>query len=550
MTKVFLLCVLLCCVLVPAYAWGPTVTHCGLGQCMSCIDKPIPMCGCSSCPPGTWKPVGPGGPTFKCPCQDCAAGKWSAKGAACQDCPAGKWSKTIGAAACQDCAAGKWSAARGALANTTCQDCAAGKWSAVGAPACQDCAAGKWSAASGALANTTCQDCPAGKWSKTIGAAGPSTCTKCLAGRASPNKGAKAASDCAECVEGQYAIAESSTCTKCLAGRASPSKGGKSSVACIQCAAGRYSTTRGSRECTKCPAGTSTLNRTGSRLASACHACLVGRFSDAPGAATCEECSPGRIAPLIHATSCSSCGGVPDVCTARGTCVTKLNGCKCRNGWDPTTFCATCRPTWENADGTCSKCAKGLSLVGSACIDINKAGKDCRKGYLLNTESGSCVANTMTTVIYIVSIVGGVLTLTTLLYKMYLFQSLKRNGRLNPDMLRSRCGTLKVLYAVFAYGDSGKHVVGGDMEASLLEKQVTDLDRRESIVEMTDKMDEFLDEAGLGKFKQHIANLGVESTEDLQLLEDEDLESAGVPLIQRKKFKMAINKQAESTKYN
>ena len=59
---------------------------------------------------------------------------------------------------------------------------------------------------------------------------------------------------------------------------------------------------------------------------------------------------------------------------------------------------------------------------------------------------------------------------------------------------------------------------------------------------MTDKTDEFLDEAGLGKFKQHIANLGVKSTGDLQPLEDEDLESAGVPLIQRKKFKTAMNK--------
>jgi hypothetical protein len=91
------------------------------------------------------------------------------------------------------------------------------------------------------------------------------------------------------------------------------------------------------------------------------------------------------------------------------------------------------------------------------------------------------------------------------------------------------------------------------MKASLLEEQGSDLDRRGSIVEMTDdfvgesmqprgSICEFLDEAGLGRYKQQMANLGIYSSGDLQLLDDEDLESAGVPLIQRKKFKMAIKK--------
>ena len=140
-------------------------------------------------------------------------------------------------------------------------------------------------------------------------------------------------------------------------------------------------------------------------------------------------------------------------------------------------------------------------------------------------------------------------------------------------MLFSRCGTLKVLYAVFAYGDRGEHVVGGDMKASLLEEQGTDLDRRGSIVEMTDNfvgdgmesslldvdpresfiemgdrrasMDTFLTDARLSHLADKLQRDGIYGTQDLVEMEDDDLEAAGFRRAEKKRFLKAREKLRE-----
>ena len=134
-----------------------------------------------------------------------------------------------------------------------------------------------------------------------------------------------------------------------------------------------------------------------------------------------------------------------------------------------------------------------------------------------------------------------------LLYKIFLFFKLSKNGRLKLEY-RNISG----LGMVLAYGAKGAHVhEDGEQNtgyAPLLGDDPAPVPRREnSTIEMgrRDSMTNFLENAGLERFADHFSKLGVHSTSDLKYLDENALESVGIQRIQRKRILEAVQQQEE-----
>ena len=134
-----------------------------------------------------------------------------------------------------------------------------------------------------------------------------------------------------------------------------------------------------------------------------------------------------------------------------------------------------------------------------------------------------------------------------LLYKIFLFIKLSKNGR-----LKLQYRNISGFGMVLAYGAKGAHVhEDGEQNtgyAPLLGDDPAPVPRREnSTIEMgrRDSMTNCLENAGLERFADHFSKLGVHSTSDLKYLDENAMESVGIQFIQRKRILEAVQQQQE-----
>jgi hypothetical protein len=133
--------------------------------------------------------------------------------------------------------------------------------------------------------------------------------------------------------------------------------------------------------------------------------------------------------------------------------------------------------------------------------------------------------------------IGGCVTVFGLVYKGYVFRKLKREGKLNPEMMSTNVGAVKVFFAVFFYGEYGKHIVSDGMESSLLND-----DPRESFVELGDRrasMDTFLADAGLSRVADALERNGMYETCHLLDMDEADMDAAGLRRGEKKRLRRA-----------
>ena len=133
--------------------------------------------------------------------------------------------------------------------------------------------------------------------------------------------------------------------------------------------------------------------------------------------------------------------------------------------------------------------------------------------------------------------IGGAVTALGLVYKGYVFKKLKREGKLNPEMMSTNVGAVKVVLAVFFYGENGKHIVSDDMESSLL-----DDNPRESFIEMGDRrasMDTFLAGADLSRVANALERDGIYGTRHLLEMDEADMDAVGLRRSEKKRLRRA-----------
>lgn len=137
--------------------------------------------------------------------------------------------------------------------------------------------------------------------------------------------GAVSSSECrTACLPGQRCVAgcehaagsnEQPQCLDCPAGTYSPYFSVVST--CKPCQSGRFAATPGATDCSACPAGKDTGDRTGSAKCeqcpggkylsgNGCRPCKVGHYGEG-GAAKCQSCSPGTYNGHVGKTKCPTC---------------------------------------------------------------------------------------------------------------------------------------------------------------------------------------------------------------------------------------------------
>jgi len=197
-----------------------------------------------------------------------------------------------------------------------------------------------------------------------------------------------------------------------------------------------------------------------------------------------------------------------------------------------------CGIKWSNTNGKCNSCSDQFQFVLATkeCLEY------CKPGFTRDEDDGKCKELVLHIIFRWAGYIVGIISAAALIYKMHLYLSLKRHGKLKNEL-----SVFQGIFAVIAYGSTGNHIVNtnhdemGGLDQGLLHEE-----RRQNVIEMRGSICEFLDEADLGEFRPHFSQLGVNSTADLELVDDDDLEGIGIPLIQRKKFKFAKEKRNAS----
>jgi hypothetical protein len=193
----------------------------------------------------------------------------------------------------------------------------------------------------------------------------------------------------------------------------------------------------------------------------------------------------------------------------------------------------------------------------------------CDKGYLRDEKTGKCKQDIIGLVFSIVGYAVSGFSALTLLYKGFVFFNLKREGRLNPEMMSTKLGAVKVFMTVVAYGENGKHIVDNTMEAALLgggenttptAGSTTTMEdggegiRRGSFVEMRDRsglrneaaVTAWLDEINTtyaSKYATLLFRQGLDNLEDISELENvQELIDLGVKILHAEKIFKAAKK--------
>ncbi len=337
------------------------------------------------------------------------------------------------------------------------------------------------------------------------------------------------------CVAGQYistkrTAANDRKCKTCSDGKFSINKNEDNCTPMTTCVAGQYISTKGTtitdRICKVCIPGTGTLK---DKIdANTCDDCKIGTFNNnqinrgIPG--ICKQCPPGQFAKETKSKQCERCPGIP-VCLGRGDCDDKIGACiNCKDGWTGKA-CDVCDSVkWSTKNGLCNKCN-----------DINGFTK----------RDGICKVKIYILVLRYIGVISGFLGACALIYKLHIFITLKRNGKLRKDL-----GCLKGLLAVIAYGGKGDHIIvsndNSTMEENLLveEERISDDDMLE-MPTVRESFSEILDTAGLSEYKNKFAKYGIKSTKYLNDIVEEDLEELGLSGFQRRQFKKAVTKKAK-----
>ena len=152
----------------------------------------------------------------------------------------------------------------------------------------------------------------------------------------------------------------------------------------------------------------------------------------------------------------------------------------------------------------------------------------------------TCKLHTPLGILDYIGYAAATLSACALIYKLYIFITLKRNGKLRKDL-----GFVKGFLAVIAYGGKGDHIIvsndNNTMEENLLgeEDRVGDDDDMLEMPTVRESFSEILDTAGLSKYKTKFAKHGIQSTSHLDDILEEDLEELGLSGFQRRQFNKA-----------
>ena len=318
----------------------------------------------------------------------CDRGFFGPDGGLCRGCRAGTFKDAVGPHNCTRCPAGTVSAARNATSNATCAACARDTYSDAGDTACSACPQHSATAGNRSAGRTACE---------------------CVSGFEGEDGG-----PCAACPVGTFKSTRgSANCTQCPAGTASVALNATSNATCATCPAGFYALA-GSANCTHCPANSDTLgNRSTSVTAclcdpgytgnngGPCQACRAGTFKPDAGNASCTLCPVGSASNATSATSNGTCGRCPGGSYApegSAVCASCPANSQSAGGSSGSEDACECSPGFSGANGqTCSSCPAGTfkDMPGSGNCTLCPAGTaSAAENATSNATCGVCPVGT------------------------------------------------------------------------------------------------------------------------------------------------------------
>ena len=186
-----------------------------------------------------------------------------------------------------------------------------------------------------------------------------------------------------------------------------------------------------------------------------CKDCPIGKYNDNQKypKGMCKPCAEGRHASLPKQKVCIPCPAQPGYppCGGKGDCNKKTGQCNCDDtgyGWTGPD-CATCGIQWSKKNGQCNTCdIKRYKSCKGKCY------QKCDRGKFLSQQDCSCKLHTPLVILDYIGYAAATLSACALIYKLYIFITLKRNGKLRKDL-----GFVKGFLAVIAYGGKGDHII-------------------------------------------------------------------------------------------
>ena len=287
----------------------------------------------------------------------------------------------------------------------------------------------------------------------------------------------------------------------------------------------------------------------GQTSSTSCLECEIGKYNEREASNACKTCSPGTYNGVKGQKECTLCP--VETYNDQPGRVSEMDCKKCENG------------KFNNKEGQ-SSCTEGVGLFVLFWI---------LKGI-------------------------GIVTALAFAYKIYTFIKLYKDGHLNKRMLSRKCGLLRTFIAFVAFGKVGEAVEKNEdrnwepnplgnmgMASGKVEEVAGKNEDRnwepnplenmgmasEKVGEAVEKEEdrkwepnplensgtvsiemssvprqsvcEILDDANLGKYKSKFVSIGLESSADLAVADDEDLEEAGLSNFQKKKLRRALKKK-------
>jgi hypothetical protein len=372
---------------------------------------------CENCPAGKYDKDGSGTSA----CVDCEAGSYRATSSECDECPAGTWDhdsnsstqcKTCSAGSyspgnlgpCVECPAGTWD--HDSDSSTLCKTCSAGSYSPGNLGPCDECSAG--SVDHDENSASPCKICTPGTYQDSP--AGIGACLHCPPGTIAPNAGAYGCDmcdsgtsavnsiTCTSCEPGTYDddMNPETTCVECPAGKAAFDAGetecvrcrpgmfsGSGDATCSACSAGKFSKYWETKiECTDCPAGKSSNNKT---MCTECKTCKTNHYASSPGMKVCEykaPCADGQNrTESINGHDCEDCargyGGKNEQChicaSGKYSDTTKATECILKKTEDECEYNEILHGTSNlTKDNECVACEAGQYILENKCVNKTK----------------------------------------------------------------------------------------------------------------------------------------------------------------------------------